>query len=129
MRIERYSDLPVGIRVEAVCGSGCEVHPGVAVEGEAIALHLHVGPVGGDDPHLAVALHLITLYSKQSPDPLPHLDAAPVDGGGGGHAEAGEKEHQPSRHLGVQQGTGQHQAGLIFNNGQKLFEQNKDKMD
>ena len=71
MTIERYSDLPVGIRIEAVRGSGGEVHPGVAVEGEAIALHLHVGPVGGDDPHLAVALHLVTLYTKLLTPSLP----------------------------------------------------------
>ena len=57
-----YSDLPVGIRIEAVRGSGGEVHPGVAVEGEAIALHLHVGPVRGDDPHLSVSLDLGIIF-------------------------------------------------------------------
>ena len=64
--------LPVSVGLEAVCGSGGKIHPGVSVESEGVAarVDLDVGPVRGDDPDLAVALN---------------LDAPPVDGVGGGH--------------------------------------------
>ena len=51
-------NLPVGVGLEAICGSGCKIHPRVSMESEPVTRDLDISPVWGDHPDLAISLNL-----------------------------------------------------------------------